>query len=184
MLFDSYSYIAERGLTGFFLESLPYLVRFTERKGVSVFTGMPFEFILGLDPHQRGKLGENFVELLAKEFGFFVSMAKPGCGDRNIEGINTEIKFARQKEDGGFLVNQIRNQDYVYVVIVAMTPHKIELFTLPKSILIHHPSTVGQHGGNGATETRIYNARSFSQMVDDFGEFMGIDIFRSSYFGK
>ena len=104
-LFDEYNFIKNIGLTDYMFDNLDNLLLFVKDKDISIFMNTTFEFILNLDPHQRGKFGELFIETLAKDVGFYVE--KSIGGDRMINGVDVEIKFARQKEDGGFIINQI-----------------------------------------------------------------------------
>jgi hypothetical protein len=134
-----------------------------------------------MDPHQRGKLGELFIKLLAKDLGFDVSDPDPGHGDTVINGDDVEVKFTRQTEVGSFVVNQIRDQEYLYVALVVMTPVRIELFTIPKDKLINNQHTHGQHGGNGSSETKIYTAKSYQELIYDFGNYSGVDCFYDTF---
>jgi hypothetical protein len=89
--------------------------------------------------------------------------------------MNVEVKTAMQKENYGFTINQIRPQDYEYIVLVVFLPQKVYLFTISKEFMMAHCK--GQHGGNGATETFIYNASSFEKLWRDFSEYSGMEVF-------
>ena len=103
----------------------------------------------------------------------------PLYGDVRINGKDVEVKFSRQKEDGGFLVNQIRPQDYEFVALVILMPKEVHIATVPKDVILS--KSVGQHGGNLSTETFIYTASKFAKFANDFGCYFGMKRFRETF---
>lgn len=180
-MFDMHDTIQREGLTSYFLYHRELILDLLPKRNQSVFLGSQFGFILEYDQKQRGRMGELFVEMLAKDLGFYVEKSGKGHGDTKINGFHVEVKFARQSENCGFLVNQIRDQDYAYIVLVVMTPHKIELYTVPKSAMMLLDNVKGQHGGKEAIETKIYRPSNLHQIWNELGEYAGLDVFYRTF---
>jgi len=166
--------IEELGITDYFLNILPEIVKEEQQ---SRFTGSPFEGIIHLSPIARGQLGEKFIKRLAE--GLSMEVIRSEEGDYYINGVDTEVKFARQTEAGGFVVNQLRPRDYKYVAIVVVRPWDVNVFTIPKDKIMSRSN--GQHGGKDAVETFIYTAKSWETLTAHFGEYEGLDIFKETY---
>ena len=145
----------------------------------SIFQGSSFEDWRNLGPHGRGKIGQRLVKVLAENMGYLVGRSEPGIADLRIQQVETEVKTAMQKEDMGFLINQLRPQPYIYVVNIVVRPKNINIFTVPKDIMLS--LATGQHGGIHATETFIYSARNFDALWHDLRDYSGIEVFRAAY---
>lgn len=169
--------IWEDDLTEFIRDNLQLLIR---KHPPSRFESSKFKPLVVGSPHDRGAIGEKIVRMLAIDSG--LSVEKSSTADVKINGIDIEVKFARQKEDGGYLVNQLRDQDYRYVIIIALNPYQAYIFTVPKEIM--WSLGIGQHGGNGAKETRIYGARDNKKLLSDLGQYQGINYFKQVFHDK
>jgi hypothetical protein len=142
----------------------------------SIFDGTPMEFLLSLGPKAAGKFGEMLVRRLALDLGMRV-IRKQADGDMNINWHEVEVKFARQKENGGFNINQIRpNQTYEYVVLVIARPVMWNLFTIEKDVMVK--MCQGQHGGSEATETMMKVWHSPRALLQDLAPYSGIQHFK------
>lgn len=146
----------------------------------SIFDESPYRVLaLERNPHQRGKMGEEMVKVLAVKMGFDKDKSVPG--DVWVNGIDLEVKFARESEKGEWTINQVRpKQDYEYVVIIALRPKRYDawIFTIPKEVIIKH--STGQHGGKDAVETMICKKGGFEKLARAFSQYEGLEVFRST----
>lgn len=168
-----------KDITQFVIDNMKHL---QFEKTPSIFDGSIFESLRNGHPHQRGGVGQDLVVMLCDQCGLSVQRISKD-GDVNIEGINAEVKTAFQGEDYSFTINQLRPQEYKYVIIVAFTPNEVQIFTVPKDIILNHKRTGGQHGGRSASETLQYSVKSWRMLKFDFGLFAGIDNFESTFGG-
>lgn len=153
-------------VTAFVLARLDHLL---DRKTVSIFDHSPFAPIISRSMHVRGLIGERMVRALAEQFGYAVTRSK--TADLRINGLDVEVKFARQSETGGFTVNQLRPQNYQLVALLVLVPDAAYLFTVPKAVMLSR--CTGQRGGAGASETYMYQAHDFAALWAHFGIYSG-----------
>jgi hypothetical protein len=139
------------------------------------FEKSPFRSITQGNPHERGAFGVRIVNGIAANMGFVIEKSGSGSqSDTRINGINTEIKTAFQKEDGKFILNQIRDQDYDFVVTIVIEPQNVHIFTVPKLIMLSH--CTGQHSGKNTKDTRIFTGE-LDRFYSIFGKYEGLQLF-------
>ncbi len=125
-------------------------LKYAER--LQPWVGSPFAWILTLPSRTRGAVGEQIVTDWLTSNG--CSVARPphsGC-DRVVNGINMEIKFSTRWESGGYVFQQLRDQDYSSVFCLGISPNEVHAWLIPKGIAWEHSTP--QHGGKIGTDTR------------------------------
>ena len=112
----------------------------------------PFAWILTLPSRTRGAVGEKIVTQWLTANGCTVK-APPHSGcDRVVNGINMEIKFSTRWEHGGYVFQQLRDQDYASVFCLGVSPNDVHAWLIPKAVAWEH--AVPQHGGKIGTDTK------------------------------
>jgi len=74
-----------------------------------------------------------------------------GC-DRVVNCVNMEIKFSTRWEDGSYVFQQLRDQDYSNVFCLGVSPRDVHARIIPKDVLWEHSTP--QHGGVNGKDTR------------------------------
>jgi len=115
----------------------------------------PFAWIMTLPSRTRGAVGEKIVEQWLTLNGCKVSRAPHSGCDRVVNGINMEIKFSTLWEGGNYVFQQLRDQDYSHVFCLAISPHDVQAWIVPKSVAWRHSAP--QHGGKAGTDTRWFS---------------------------
>jgi hypothetical protein len=172
---DDYKLIEEIGLTAHFTETLPSLL--TEQ-GSSIFADSPFEEIISRSAKSRGKLAEDYIDTLSIQNGFQVEHSPNN--DRIINGIDTEIKFCRESEANTFVLNQIRDNDYKFLLALVVRPWNVYLYTIPKRVILAR-STPQHKSQNGSGGIFIYNGRTYDMLRNHFDEYEGLKKFRYTF---
>lgn len=70
-----------------------------------------------------------------------------------IEGKRIECKMSTRWESGMFRFQQIRDQEYDFLLFFGVDPDKLYLWVIPKQVA--WANAYGQHGGKGARETKL-----------------------------
>ena len=136
----------------------------------SLYDGTKFYFLHHAGTKTRGKTGADFAKKLAIRNCVDVNPATNPTF--NIGGNLVQYKTAMMDDEGGFTVNQIRpKQDFGYIVLIAISPTDAEIFTIPKEVILS--LSTPQHGGKDSKETYMYVAKDMSELLADFGEFLG-----------
>lgn len=169
---EAHNGLEDENLYEFTVKKLEYMLGFPKK---SVFQGSAFEEWSKLGPTTRGVGGERLVKCIALDVGYSVYRPKGRSIDWVINNHNVEVKTAMQCKAGYFIINQVRDQDYEYIIIPVIMPKEVHLFTVPKYVMMAH--SVPQHTGNGGTETFIYANHTYDDMVRDFGKYLGVKRF-------
>ena len=122
------------------------------------WAGSPFEWIMRLASRRRGKAGEVLVEAWLRRLGFDVGRPRSGDHDRVVAGRKVEIKFSTLWEQGDYVFQQFRDQDYELVVLLGVSPTAVHGWVVPKEVAIEH--SVPQHGGARGSDTRWLRFRA------------------------
>lgn len=114
----------------------------------------PFGWVKGLPPGSKGKLGARLVSAWSAAKGLKIDSSPDSDADLLINGHRAEIKFSTLWTAGGYKFQQIRDQNYEYLVALGISPHEAHCWVISKAILKqfvigHKP----QHTGAGGTET-------------------------------
>lgn len=116
--------------------------------------GSPFQWILSVPSRTKGAIGEALVSGWCAAKGFDVVRSPSSEADRIIHGYRIEIKFSTLWKNGGFKFQQIRDQEYDFVLCLGISPFDAQAWLLPKKILHEYViGHMGQHTGAGGSDT-------------------------------
>ncbi len=116
----------------------------------------PFNWLLTMPSATIGAYGAKFVSELFRANDFDVLRPLGGSDhDRVINGHRIEVKFCtRRKEDASFWFEQIRDQEYDYVLCLGLSADAASCWVIPKSELtLPKEGLSPQHGGKEGKDT-------------------------------
>jgi hypothetical protein len=118
------------------------------------WAGSPFAWIRALPSRQKGKIGEQLVSGWCAAKGLDVTAAGDSEADRIIGGSRVEVKFSTLWRTGIYKFQQIREQNYEYLVCLGVSPFDAHSWVLSKNLVMayvigHTP----QHRGRAGTDT-------------------------------
>lgn len=119
--------------------------------------GSPFEWIKGRPSRQIGAIGELLVSGWFATRGFSVARSPHSDSDRIIEGKRIEIKFSTLWETGVYKFQQIRDQEYDYLICLGISPFNAHCWILSKQNILRlwkeEKVISGQHKGAEGSDT-------------------------------
>jgi hypothetical protein len=118
------------------------------------WAGSPFAWIRMRPSRQVGKIGEQLVAGWCAAKGLDVTASRDAQADRVIAGRRVEIKFSTLWESGVYKFQQIRDQNYEFVICLGVSPFDAHCWVISKELLRQH--VIGhtpQHTGRGGTDT-------------------------------
>lgn len=111
------------------------------------------------------------MESYLRRLDFEVDLALPVSRDhdRLVNDHKVEIKFSTLWEQGDFAFQQLRDQDYEYVVLLGVLPAAAQAWIVPKDEVFARATP--QHGGSRGTDTRWlrFRAKSAPAWMADYG---------------
>lgn len=143
------------------------------REASTPWAGSPFEWVMALASRSRGKAGEKLAEAWLRRSGFRVEPPRNSGHDRVVNDNPIEIKFSTLWQSGQYVFQQLRDQDYKYILLLGVSPHEVSVWMPPKAVAFEH--AVPQHGGSLGTDTRWlrFNASSPPSWLGAFGGTLG-----------
>jgi len=121
---------------------------------VDPWTGSPFAWIKSQQSRRRGKIGEQLVSGLLALRDFDVVRSPDSEADRVINGMRVEIKFSTLWDSKIYKFQQVRDQNYVVMFCLGVSPFNAHAWAVPKVALLEHAiGHLGQHGGAGGRDT-------------------------------
>lgn len=116
------------------------------------WAGSPFAWISHRSSRQKGKIGEQLLAGWCAARELNVVRSPDHEADRIIEGHRVEIKCSMRWRNGSYTFQQIRDQDYEYLVCLGLSPFDAHAWIfrkaeLPFRLLKH------QHGGRAGRDT-------------------------------
>jgi len=114
----------------------------------------PFGSIKRCPSRQVGKIGEQLVAGWCAAKGLDVIRSPDPEADRIIAGKRVEIKFSTLWRTGVYKFQQIRRQDYEYVICLGLSPFEAHCWVISKQLL--NERVIGhtpQHGGLKGSDT-------------------------------
>ena len=129
----------------------------------------PFDWIRRLPSRRKGKVGEQLVAGWCAAKGLDVTASGDSDADRIIAGKRVEIKMSTLWENGIYKFQQLRDQDYAYVICLGISPFDAHCWVIPKAVVwARAPS---QHGGSRGSDTRwlSFEAASPAAWLADYG---------------
>lgn len=126
----------------------------------AAWKGSPFEWILSIPSRSKGAYGEKLVQELFRLNGFDVKRPISGSDhDRVINGHRIEIKMSTLwANNGQYTFQQIRDQEYDYLICLGLSPKEAHCWLIPKSeVFIGREGVSHQHGGQAGKDTLWLN---------------------------
>lgn len=114
----------------------------------------PFAWIRTRPSRQVGKIGEQLVAAWCAAKGLDVMSSSDSDADRIIAGRRTEIKFSTLWTSGIYKFQQIRDQNYDFVICLGIAPFNAHCWVISKDLLRQH--VIGhtpQHTGRAGNDT-------------------------------
>ena len=129
----------------------------------------PFDWIRRLPSRRKGKVGEQLVAGWCAAKGLDVTTSGDSDTDRIIAGKRVEIKMSTLWENGIYKFQQLRDQDYEYVICLGISPFDAHRWVIPKAVVWARASS--QHGGSQGIDTRwlSFEAASPAAWLADYG---------------
>ncbi len=115
------------------------------------WAGSTWEWVKNQPPRRRGKIGERLVCAAARTVGLTVGSGGAGA-DCRLGPLLVEVKLSTRWQDGKFVFQQLRDQNYGCVALVGVEPERLRIWVVPKDVLWNLAE--GQHTGADAVETR------------------------------
>ncbi|MBN2501481.1 MAG: hypothetical protein JXB38_11930 [Anaerolineales bacterium] len=116
--------------------------------------GSPFIWVKSLAPAAKGKLGARLVSAWCAAKGLRIDSSPDSEADLVINGHRAEIKFSTLWRSGVYKFQQIRDQNYEYLVALGISPFEAHCWVISKKILENY--VIGhkpQHKGASGTDT-------------------------------
>lgn len=114
----------------------------------------PFAWVRRLPAGSKGKIGKRLVQQWCGLKGLSVDRSPDSDADMLINGHRIEVKFSTQWKNGEYRFQQIRDQDYEYVVCLGISPSEAHCWVISKAILNDHViGHTGQHTGSSGQDT-------------------------------
>ena len=120
----------------------------------SEWASSPFAWIKACPSRQVGKIGEQLVAKWCGQHGLSVGPVGDPGADLMIQGHRVEVKFSTLWKKGGYRYQQVRDQDYAFLICLGVSPTSAHCWILPKEVLYDH--VIGhtpQHKGGEGTDT-------------------------------
>jgi hypothetical protein len=114
----------------------------------------PFYWVLFLPPASKGKLGAQLIKQWCSLKGLSINTSPDSQADLLINDHRVEVKFSTLWQSGIYKFQQIRDQNYEYMVCLGISPHDAHCWVISKATLEEHViGHMGQHTGRGGRET-------------------------------
>jgi len=129
-----------------------------ESGALEAWVDSPFGWIKQLAPSQKGMVAEQLIARWCRDNGLLVEKRPDSDADLLINGQRVEVKFSTLWAAGVFKFQQVRDQNYRFVVCLAIAPASVSCWVFPKEVaLVKFPP---QHGGAAGTDTRWLSFRA------------------------
>lgn len=123
-----------------------------EKPSMARWEGSPFEWILHRSSRQKGKIGEQLVAEWCTARGLDVARSPDSDADRVINGARVEIKLSTEWENGQYVFQQVRDQNYQFLVCIGISPFDAQVWIFEKR-MIPFGELKHQHGGDRGRDT-------------------------------
>ena len=121
-----------------------------------IWEGSPFAWIKTRPSRQVGTIGEKLVSGYLAARGFDVTRSPDREADRLIKRTRAEIKLSTLWENGLYKFQQLRNQNYRFVICLGISPFDAHCWILPKNVIMKQWSiggTQSHHRGKAGRDT-------------------------------
>jgi site-specific DNA-methyltransferase (adenine-specific) len=114
----------------------------------------PFEWMVRLLPAKKGSLAKKIIASWCATKGFDIEHIKDKEADLLINGHRCVIKFSFLWETGYYKFQQIRNQNYEYLICLGISPSEAHCWVIKKNYALQHSTS--QHGGAKGSGTNWF----------------------------
>lgn len=107
------------------------------------WAGSPFAYLRTLPTASRAKAAEAMVEYALRQLGFRVAPRTAHTHDRIVEGQKVRIKFSTRWRTGLYTFQQVRDEEYDFLVLLGVSPQEGHLWVLSRTValsLVGHPT--------------------------------------------
>jgi hypothetical protein len=117
-----------------------------------VWAGSVFHWISEAQSARKGAVGKKLVRRWAEQDGMNVTAKSARDHDFCVDGLRVAVKLSLVWAHGGFVFEQIRDQKYDVVSLLALEPAQVRLWVVPKDVLWGHAAW--QHKGAAGRDTK------------------------------
>lgn len=140
----------------------------------SIWKGSPFEWIMPRPSRQKGAIGEKLVSNYLAAKGFSIERSPDPEADRIVNGIRAEIKCSTLWKNRTYKFQQLRDQNYAFVICLGISPLDVHCWVLPKTVIMRkwESGEIGsQHGGRAGKDTAwlTVSPDNVPEWLQDFG---------------
>jgi hypothetical protein len=118
----------------------------------NVWADSTFHWISAAQSARKGAVGKKLVRRWAEQEGMSVTAKSDRGHDFCVDGLRVAVKLSLVWADGGFVFEQIRDQKYDVVSLLALEPARVRLWVVPKEVLWEHAAW--QHKGAAGRDTK------------------------------
>ena len=116
------------------------------------WSGTVFQWISEAQSARKGAVGKKLVRRWAERAGMNVTAKSSRDHDFCVDGLRVAVKLSLVWSHGGFVFEQIRDQRYDVVSLLALEPAQVRLWVVPKYVLWEHAAW--QHKGVAGRDTK------------------------------
>ena len=123
---------------------------------VAEWESSPFGWIRQVPSRSAGAIGEKMLSGYLAAKGFDVVRSPDTEADRIVGGKRTEMKMSTLWQTGGYKFQQIRDQNYDYIIFLGLSPFHAHGWAVPKTLVMEKwrsGAIPSQHGGRGGKDT-------------------------------
>jgi site-specific DNA-methyltransferase (adenine-specific) len=111
----------------------------------------PFDYIVELSPPRKGSLGKKMLTKWCQVKGLIVETSTEKAVDAIINGHRIVIKTSFLWSEGFYKFQQIRDQNYDYIICLGLSPQTAHCWIMGKDYVL--ANSTSQHGGSHGTGT-------------------------------
>lgn len=104
-----------------------------KKQSDTLWKDSPFNWIrIRSSSRQKGAIGEKLVSQYLQNKGFNISRSPDSEADRVVSGQRVEIKTSMLWENGSYKFQQLRDQNYRFVICLGLSPFDAHCWVIPK----------------------------------------------------
>jgi hypothetical protein len=120
--------------------------------GPDPWKGSPFQWISEAQSGRKGAVGKKLVKAWAEHEGLNVK-GKSGRGHAfRVDSVRVAVKLSLIWADGIFVFEQIREENFDVMSLLAVEPRRVRLWIVPKDVLWNNADW--QHRGTAGRDTK------------------------------
>lgn len=143
-----------------FLASIADILKDDFESDYKDWESSPFYWVKSLAAGTKGKFGIRLISAWCGAKGLRVDSSPDSEADLLINGHRAEIKFSTLWKAGIYKFQQIRDQNYEFLIALGISPNNAHCWVIKKSFL--YDNVIGhqpQHTGAGGTETFWFSVK-------------------------